>query len=209
MSTVQVDVSHYQANYNTRERYYSYVEQILIVQRIQPREVIEIGLGTGFVSRELRSMGLRVNTVDIDPELNPDVVGSIDRLPFADDCCDLIFCCQVLEHLPFEKFGECLRELGRVARRHVVVSVPNVSSAVRLELARGYAPVREHRFVFSGTPWRPAQPHVFDGQHYWEIGKQGYPLSRVESVIADSGLKLIESYRLHLNPFHQFFVLEK
>lgn len=209
MSTVQVEPSHYQATYNTRERYYSYIEQILIVQRLRPAEVVEIGLGNGFVSRELAAMGYDVRTVDIDPALAPNVVAGVDRLPFASNCCDLVFCCQVLEHLPFEKFGECVRELGRISRRHVVISVPNVSTALRFEIARGYAPVRERRLVFSGSPLQRPQPHVFDGQHYWEIGKQGYPVSRIEGAVINEGLRLVDSYRLHLNPFHHFFILEK
>src|SRR5215470_12697797 len=77
---VQVDASHYGADYNSRQRYYSYVEQIVLAQEaLPPRKppgvrghVVEIGVGSGFVARELAAAGFRVETVDIDPALHPD-----------------------------------------------------------------------------------------------------------------------------------------
>jgi 2-polyprenyl-3-methyl-5-hydroxy-6-metoxy-1,4-benzoquinol methylase len=47
---------------------------------------------------------------------------SIYELPFEDDRFDLVLCLEVLEHL--ERPADAVRELTRVARRDLVISVP-------------------------------------------------------------------------------------
>jgi SAM-dependent methyltransferase len=80
------------------------------------------------------------------------------HLPFDDAEWDAVVCLDVLEHL--EKLHEVLGELVRVARRHVVVSLPNNWCGARGRLSRGHgaigkyglpldAPVDRHRWFFS------------------------------------------------------------
>lgn len=49
---------------------------------------------------------------------------SIENLPFSDNSFDLVVCAQVLEHLPESVLTKGARELARVARHWVFVSVP-------------------------------------------------------------------------------------
>ena len=70
---------------------------------------------------------MEVTTVDIDPALGPDVVGSVTRLPFDDDAFDVALCCEVLEHLPWDEAEAALQEVSRVVSRGAVVSVPDVT----------------------------------------------------------------------------------
>jgi SAM-dependent methyltransferase len=210
MTSVQVDTSHYSAQqYNSPERYYSFVEQLIAVQRFEPRNVIEIGTGNGFVARELRTYGMCVCTVDIDADLNPNCLASVTALPFKDDACDLSFCCQVLEHLPFDLFAQSMSEIARVSRRNVVISLPDASPSLRLELTRGSSRVFRSRVSLDKLAVRAPKAHTFDGQHYWEIGKAGYPLDRILQSMQEAGLEVLENYRLHLNPYHHFFLLKK
>jgi hypothetical protein len=51
--------------------------------------------------------------------------------------------------------------------------------------------------------------HCFDGQHYWEINKQGYPLSKIISIFEKTGFIVIENYRIFDVPIHRFFILKK
>jgi len=80
------------------------------------------------------------------------------RLPFDDGEWDAVVCLDVLEHL--ENLHEVFLELIRVARRHVVVSLPNNWNSARGRLSRGYGsigqyglpldqPVDRHRWFFS------------------------------------------------------------
>jgi hypothetical protein len=49
----------------------------------------------------------------------------------------------------------------------------------------------------------------FDGEHYWEIGKDGYPLSRIKNDIQKIGSLIQRTYRVLEYPYHRFFVLQK
>jgi SAM-dependent methyltransferase len=50
-------------------------------------------------------------------------------------------------------------------------------------------------------PWR----HEFDGEHYWEIGTEGFPVSRIRDAIAAAGLSIVKDFRVPENPWHHFF----
>ena len=49
----------------------------------------------------------------------------------------------------------------------------------------------------------------FDGKHYWEIGKAGYPLSKTLMRFKKAGFKIEKTYRVFENPYHRFFILRK
>lgn len=48
---------------------------------------------------------------------------SIYEIPDEDDTFDLVVCCEVLEHL--ENYEDALKELIRISKKYVIVSVPN------------------------------------------------------------------------------------
>jgi ubiquinone/menaquinone biosynthesis C-methylase UbiE len=48
----------------------------------------------------LKEQGIELITVDIDANLNPDIVASIDKLPFLDNTFEVAIACQILEHIP-------------------------------------------------------------------------------------------------------------
>lgn len=50
---------------------------------------------------------------------------SIDALPFRDGEFDLVACLEVLEHLPLNIYDQAIREITRVGKRYVLLSVPN------------------------------------------------------------------------------------
>jgi len=51
--------------------------------------------------------------------------------------------------------------------------------------------------------------HRFNGKHYWEIGKAGYPLRKILNDIQKQNLQLQKTYRVFEAPYHRFFVLQK
>lgn len=63
--------------------------------------------------------------------------------------------------------------------------------------------------MLNNFPPRKPQTHHFDGQHYWEIGKAATPEHLVLDTIRQAGLRIERHYRLHLNPYHHFFLLYK
>jgi SAM-dependent methyltransferase len=124
--TPQVERGHYWSRaYNTKERACSFWHQVDEVLDAGGRTVLEIGPGSGIVTDWLRRSGLEVTTLDMDPSLAADVHGSVTELPFDNDAFDVILCSQVLEHMPWEAVRAALPELGRVAAKAAVISVPD------------------------------------------------------------------------------------
>jgi ubiquinone/menaquinone biosynthesis C-methylase UbiE len=139
-------------------------------------------------------------------DLCPDLAGSVLAIPFNNESFDVVSCCEVLEHLPYSEFPKALKEIRRVSQKHVVLSLPDVTTAYRvnMELPR-IKPIK--RLV--NHPFHRPVDHVFDGEHYWEIGKKGYSLKQIEFDITHSGLIIVNTYRVYEFYYHRFFILEK
>lgn len=102
---------------------------------VGPETVLDAGCGEGFVTAYLagRDPGLRITGLDASPgaieyararfgESAEFETGSVYELPYEADRFDAVLCSEVLEHL--ERPGGALAELRRVARSHVLVTVP-------------------------------------------------------------------------------------
>ncbi|OGD86047.1 methyltransferase type 11 [Candidatus Curtissbacteria bacterium RBG_13_35_7] len=206
-STVQVPTSHYFGlNYTSKERWISYWYQIDEIIKLKPQSVLEIGVGNKTVSDYLKKLGIKITTCDLDTSLKPDVIADVTNLPFKKESFDVVICAQVLEHLPFKDFSKALKELYRVTKKSVVITLPHFSIT---DLYFGiklipYIPQKEFSFKVD-LPIK----HEFLGEHYWEIGKKNYPLKKIKHEIVKSGFKIEKSYYPKENPFHHFFVLQK
>jgi len=200
----QVDRSNYLHGYDTAERFVSYFHQIEMVRRCQPRSVLEVGSGIGVVRSYLKSVGIQANNVDLDLELAPDIVGALPHLPFQSDSFDTVLCAQVLEHLPFALFEDCLLELARISRDYVVVSLPNSSWYVKVLMK--FSANSPGIKVFFPVRRLIGFKHTFDGQHYWELGRKGTTARRIRKAMQDY-FTVLEDCRLFDNPYHHFFLL--
>jgi SAM-dependent methyltransferase len=203
----QVDVSHYSfSRYVDRARWQSLWCQIDEILSVKPSRVLEVGKGAGILGAILSHQGLNYTSVDFDPALRPDFVGSVTALPFADASFDAVCCFQVLEHLPFESFGQALRELRRVSVGKVIISLPDAKKLWYFEI---YLPKIGPFGIHIPRPRLRPQRHVFDGEHYWEIGKEGFPVERIQQEFASAGLRVERTYRVLGNTYHRFFVASK
>lgn len=205
-SKPQVDPSHYGIKYDSKERLISYWHQIHEVISLGKHNILEIGIGNGFVSDYLDKMGLKVTTVDIDERLTPDITASVYSLPFADESFELVACYEVLEHLPYESFSLSLQEMYRVSKFYVIISLPDRNRYLSLDI---FIPRIGKIKKFYSVPRFRKVKHIFDGEHYWEIGKYNYSLSKVIADINKSGFNIYNSYRIHEFPLHRLFILEK
>jgi hypothetical protein len=106
--------------------------------------------------------------------------------------------------MPFEQSCEALVQIRRVTRRFAFITVPHfcLSLAVLVRLPK--IQLREIRLRLPyKKPLRPG------GEHYWEIGRPGYPVRKLESAIRESGFTIVSKKRQMTNYSHCFFVLEK
>lgn len=203
----EVDPDHYfNESYDTKERFISYWHQINEIISLKPKKVLEVGVGNGFVRRYLRDKGIDVTTLDITYELQPDVSASVLAIPFASELFYVVACYEVLEHLPYSNFEKALREIYRVSKKHVILSLPDVTTVYRfnIELPR-MKPIKK----LISHPFPRPTDHEFGGQHYWEIGKTGYALNKIKTDIVRSGFDIIKTYRVFEFYYHRFFLLKK
>jgi predicted SAM-dependent methyltransferase len=202
----ETEVPYFKNMYDTKERFCSYWHQIDEVLKIRPDNLLEIGIGNGFVSHYLKGKGIKIVSMDILAELAPLVVGAVEKIPFAKESFDSILCCEVLEHLPYSSFVPSVKNLAEAARRFIILSLPDVSTVYRvhLELPR----MKKIKTMFHHPYPRPV-PHTYDGEHHWEIGKKSYSLKRIMADFTLCGLDIIETYRVFEFPYHRFFILKK
>ena len=191
--------------YNNKHTWMNYWYQINSVLLSKPENVLEIKPGTGVVTENLKKNGVEVVTVDIDETLQPDVVTSVESLPFENDCFDIVLCSEVLEHLPYDRFVPALKEISRVSRKIVILGLPNAGGVFKLVIK---IPFLKEIALFTKLPffWKE---HHFNGEHYWETGKRGYSLTSIEKEIKAVGLNIVKRNICHDDPAHCFFILQK
>lgn len=202
----QVTKKHYEGSaYRSGERWISYFHQMALVRAVHPKNILEVGVGEGVVARELRANGFDITTVDIAEDLHPDVVGSVMTLPFPDNAYDCVLAAEVLEHIRFEDSEKALSEIARVTRKHAVISIPHPGWVFSFVFKIPLLPKVE---VFFQIPffWKT---HVFNGEHYWELGKKGYPVRRFIQTAKDAGLSIVSFEKFADDPAHRFFLFSK
>ncbi len=188
--------------YVHKSRWVSYWHQIRAVADLEPNSVLVVGPGDGIVVDVLKKQIGKVKTFDIEKELNPDIVGSVDDMPLENNSFDVVLCAEVLEHLPFEKFEKSLSELRRVAGRYVVLSLPHFGPQLKLNFK--IPMIKEARLAVKiPLPLK----HDSSGVHYWEIGKRGYPLRKIKRIIKRH-FKIMDEFIPLENQYHHFFILK-
>lgn len=201
----QVDKQAYEfERYSHPGRWVSYYHQIKEVLRLNPKSVIEIGSGDGVFKSYLKeNTAIEYTNVDVAGDLHPDVVGNVLALPFPDASYDVVCAFEVLEHVPFEDFEKALLEMSRVSRFFVILSLPHFGPPIQFLLKLPL--LKEIRFSWK-IPF--PQKHIFNGQHYWEIGKQGYSIKNIRAIL-EKHYEIIEDFAPFENQYHHFFVLKK
>jgi 2-polyprenyl-3-methyl-5-hydroxy-6-metoxy-1,4-benzoquinol methylase len=121
-----------------------------LVDKVSPESIHEIGCGEGYWVLRWNEKGFSARGCDfsndvIDIARNNSLKQgalpslfesrSIYDLDAIQDSADLIVCCEVLEHLDDPEEG--LKALQRVAKKHLIVSVPQEPLWCVLNLARG------------------------------------------------------------------------
>lgn len=191
--------------YNNKFRWISYHYQIRLYLDYGIKTALEIGAGNGWTVRILKDMGVDIKTADINHHLKPDYVASVDALPLPDNSFDAVTAFEMLEHLPFDMLASNLKEMGRVASKYVIFSLPDQRrTLLNLQLKVPLVPPIE---ILIKIPRFSKTPASIDG-HYFEIGLTGFPLWKVKKEIKKSGLTLIRSFTTCDGPTSHYFVLK-
>ncbi|MDQ7841969.1 MAG: methyltransferase type 11 [bacterium] len=188
-------------DYVDAERWRSYWDQIREVMLVKPRDVLLVGIGDGLVGAALSQLGCTVRTLDIDPALQPDYLGSVSELDrTADRSFGVVLCCQVLEHIPYDCFPATVEQLRHFTREHLILSLPYrghvVAATIRIpKLGKRSMQLHVPRF------W---ESYRFNGQHYWAVGTRGCSRRQVTRTLTRHFV-IEKQFIAAENPFHLFF----
>lgn len=105
------------------------------IRQLKPTSILDAGCGEGFTLNKLKEAKIGktlegIEYVDaairLGKKLHPKITikkGTIYKLPYKANSFDVVLCTEVLEHL--EDPEKALVELKRVAKKYLVLSVPN------------------------------------------------------------------------------------
>lgn len=124
-----------------------YKELISNIKDLRIDSVLDVGCGEGFtlnklyknkIGKRLEGVDFEKNSVEIGKKLHPHLVlkqGSIYGLEYKNNSFDLVLATEVLEHLEDPKKG--LKELVRVSKKYLLLSVPNEPFFMLANFLRG------------------------------------------------------------------------
>jgi len=201
---IQVNKNHYDfLKYVNKSRFISYYYQIKEIYLSNPKKILEIGTGNNFVKKICQN-DFNYTTLDIDKELNPDIIGSVLKIPKRENSFDFVLCCQVLEHLPFNDFEKALNELARVSTNDILLSLPYSRIGIKFQLKIPF--IRTISILIRIPMFY--KKYKFNGEHYWEIGTRGCSLRKIKKIVSKY-FKINKIIYPYENEYHVFFRLRK
>ena len=114
-------------NINTKDDIYRFK----VISEYCFGDVLDVGCGLGLLKNYLDIDNSKVNKyIGLDVDGKIDVHGSVYDLPFKDEIFDTVVMSEVLEHL--EHPLDALREVKRVCKSRIILTVPNPYSVQQL-----------------------------------------------------------------------------
>ena len=110
-------------------------------------KILVVGSGNGYELVHFLNAGHDVVGIDLYvPEIQTvkdhTVKGDASNMPFADDEFDLVFCTEMLEHVPIESIDSILSEIRRVGKQYYITIATEDDP-----------PFHEHVTIKSGSWW--------------------------------------------------------
>ncbi len=124
-----------------------YSSLISLAKPLNAESILDAGCGEGFtmdkffkngIGKKIQGIEYEKAAIDFGKKLFPHLVikrGSIYDLPYKDNSFDLIICTEVLEHL--REPARAIKEMLRVSKKYLIVSVPNEPLFMISNLLRG------------------------------------------------------------------------
>jgi SAM-dependent methyltransferase len=176
-------------------RYFFIIKEVI---DFMPKDVLEIGTGSGIVKNCLQPLVRNYVVFDVNPKLKPDLVGDIgvhqDALENNYDC---VIIADVLEHLPFSDFLKSLRHIYSYLRKDgkLLVTIPHRRThflfMTPLKTDPGVLTVPTGILSLAAFYRRFIKRKIWiDPHHCWEIGDGTVKKVDVERLFKRSGLTI-------------------
>ncbi|MBA7486412.1 hypothetical protein ES707_21971 [subsurface metagenome] len=198
-------------DFPTWYRYYFLIKEVLDNKFTN---ILEIDPGSGIIENILKEKIENYVTMDINPNLNPTVVGDLRKFALSlQSKFECVICADVLEHMPFKDLELNLKNIFKylVEDAEALITIPHH----RKEIMIIYRFPGYKTLFFSLPTW--ATPSGFyqwfikkrcgiDPYHCWEIGDKKVKRQEVEKVMKRVGFKISKFMEL---PYVDFWVLKK
>ncbi len=112
-----------------------YQELLQSVKHLKLKTILDAGCGEGFtlaklqekgIGRDLEGIDYSLEAINVGKKEHPSLLlkqGNIYKLDYKNNSFDLVICSEVLEHL--ENPQKALKEIIRVSKKYILLSVPN------------------------------------------------------------------------------------
>jgi len=162
-------------------------------------------MGNGFTSTYLRRAGIDVTTVDINPSLMPDVCCDLESLPSKlNNYYDIVSCCEVLEHMPWDSFAKNIRILSKYAPT-LFLTLPYGKLIVG---GGGYVRIPKN-MIKSCWLDLPFLKKKLSPGHYWELDHSRKTSTRAIVRVLGEHYSSIKLGVFELNPYHRYFICRR
>lgn len=168
------------------------------------KRMLNAGSGPGPARRIARLIAERhweEVRLDIDPEVQPDIVGSITELDasFAAQSFDAVWSSHVLEHLYAHEVFPALRQMHRVLRADgfALVMSPDIEAVAQHILDHGISAVA---YNSPAGPIRPldmlyGHTRAIEEGHYYMAHRTGFTAERLGNLLMTAGFPTINVRR--------------
>jgi len=172
--------------------------------------VLEIGIGVG-IFRDIVSKIAEYYAADVNADLNPDYIVDIakqNELLQITRNFSKVFCCQVLEHMPFDAAIQGLQNILKLGADIVCISIPDNRRYLRMGMS-----LARFRFkkIFS-LPFTGKRVDIQNhGAHHWEIysGKLREVMKEIRKTADRTNYRISDNYRLYERPYQHFIIFER
>lgn len=95
--------------------------------------ILDVGCGNGAFLKYLEDNGPNIKKAGFERSQtaiankvckSEIITGSSDRIDYPDNSFDVVLALEVIEHLPFRIYESTIKELQRIASKHIIISVP-------------------------------------------------------------------------------------
>lgn len=197
--------------YNSKIRMLSYWYQLSEILSTKPKSALEIGIGSGLITSYLRHTGVKVKTVDVNKNLNPDFEYSVLDLNDDIGLYDVVICCRVLHHIDFESLGQALKNIHSLTRKYAVITLP-VDEARMYFISRYTSSdifTRSIKFPLFLKKIYTRMSGKKVGSGLWQINSsKENSLKKVKDIVNEK-FQIIRGYQLPEDKSHYMFLLKR
>lgn len=193
---------YFSEGYFSLPQLFSQATQIHDINKFNPSNIIEIGLGNGFTSSFLKRAGYDVTTVDINKNLNPDICCPMNEIPsnLNNKIFDIAVCCEVLEHMPLSDFESNIKTLRSLSDQ-LYLTLPSYSRSYGLGGLIRLPKINKKFQLHLNLPINKK----LDKEHFWEVGSEAESSKKNIINILNNYYGNVTFERYAVNPYHLSF----